>query len=391
MATVLGHTVSKAKGQYQGIIFDNHVMKSNRFDFLELNDEASREPVETAAEQDDGVIRFDAPNHFSSADLELKIDGSQYSVEEEVYYQRKALRVMEVFGSRGTVAGAFSFPTGIAIDRIGNMFVADAYNHRLQRITPDGGVAIVGSRGTGKGHFVAPMGLAVDEDRAFYVVEQGNHRLQKFTADGIYQFTIGREGSKPGEFRSPTGVAISPGTNTIYVADTGNARVQCFSRDGTLLGILGSPGSVHPRIANPQAVACDCYGNVYIADTLSNRILTFDPGGRFLTFLGGVPGPSNRMPELVLSEPHALAFDERGRLYIADGMRGQGKLIAISPETFTIHTVLENVGRGLGHLARPGGIAAAPVTRSRVEPGTETGDLYVSDTMNHRILRFVWC
>jgi hypothetical protein len=64
--------------------------------------------------------------------------------------------------------------------------------------------------------------------------------------------------------------------------------------------------------------------------------------------------------------------------------------MAITPSSGTIHFIMENVGRGLGHLARPGGIAAAPIQQSKIEPGAERGDIYVSDTMNHRILRFVW-
>jgi sugar lactone lactonase YvrE len=366
-------------------------MTSNRFDFLELSDEGVAAPLNATVEPADGVIRFDAPAVVAETSPYVEVrKPTTGGLEEEVFYQRRNLRVMEVFGSRGTVAGAFSYPTGLAIDRTGIMFVADAYNHRLQRITPDGGVAIVGGRGNGRGQFMAPMGIAIDEDRSFYVVEQGNHRVQKFSADGVFQFCIGREGGRPGEFRSPTGICVVNGTKTIYVADTGNARIQRFNNAGVFLGILGAPGGVNPHIANPQAVACDPRGNVYIADTLAHRIVQFDPGGRFVAFYGGGPHPSNRTPNLALSEPHALGFDERGRLYIADGMRSQGRLTALTPDTGVIHTVLENVGRGLGHLARPGGIAACPVVQSRLEPGTERGDIYVSDTMNHRILRFVW-
>jgi DNA-binding beta-propeller fold protein YncE len=360
-------------------------MTSNRFDFLEFNEQLPKTARPIVEESGEEVMRFDAPTVAKDAYVR-QVSG----LEEEVVYQRKTLKVMEVLGSRGTVAGAFNFPTGLAVDRSGILFVADSYNHRLQRITPDGGVAVIGGRGTGGGQFAAPMGVAVDEDRAFYVVEQGNHRIQKFDTDGRLQFTIGREGSRPGEFRSPTAIAVARGTKQIYVADTGNARVQCFSKEGVLISILGNAEGSHPRLTTPQAVTCDHNGNVYVADTLSHRLVRFDPGGRFTAFFGGPPSPSIRLPELNLSEPLALGFDDRGRLYVADGKRSQGRLTAINPETGTVHTVLENIGRGLGHLARPGGIAAAPVLLSKVEPGLERGDIYVSDTMNHRILRFVW-
>ncbi len=361
-------------------------MRSNRFDFLEFNDQNSDPALEHSAEIEEGLVRFDPP----APPAEPSVTVSTGGLEQVIHHHRRILRVMEVFGSRGTIAGAFSYPTGVAVDKNGVVFVADAYNHRLQRISPDGGVAIVGSRGTGRGQFLAPMGVAVDEDRAFYIVEQGNHRVQKFSCDGVLELVFGREGSRQGEFRSPIGIIISQGTRLIYVADTGNGRVQVFNKEGRYVGVLGAIGGIHPLLTNPQAVACDGRGNVFVADTLSHRIVQFDPAGRFVAFYGGPPSPSNRLPELSLTEPHALAFDERGRLLIADGIRSHGRLIVVSPETGVIDLIMENVGRGLGHLAKPGGIAAAPVMKSKLEPGAERGDIYVSDTMNHRILRFVW-
>jgi sugar lactone lactonase YvrE len=363
-------------------------MTSNRFDFLEFNEQQPSKAPEETTDVDDGLISFMPPGGHASADE--TVTESSGGLEQEVFYQRRTMKVVEVFGSRGTVAGAFNYPTGLAIDRSGIMFIADSYNHRLQRITADGGVAVVGCRGTAHAQFVAPMGVAVDEDRSFYVVEQGNHRIQKFSTDGKFQFAIGREGSRLGEFRSPTGIAVAPGSRHIYVADTGNARVQCFSSDGTLLTVLGAADRAHPRLSNPQAVACDHKGNVFVADTLAHRVVQFDPAGRFAGFYGGSPSPSNRLPDLILTEPHALGFDDRGRLYIADGPRTQGRVTVINTQSGTIITVLENVGRGLGHFARPGGIASMAVQLSKEEQGAERGDIYVSDTMNHRVLRFVW-
>jgi tripartite motif-containing protein 71 len=300
------------------------------------------------------------------------------------------IRAVEVFGSRGAGIGEFNFPAGLAVDSDGILFVADVYNHRVQRITPDGGVGIVGTRGSGKTQFLAPSGVAVDANRAFYIVELGNHRVQKFSCDGLLDFVIGKQGGGAGEFRSPAAICISPTTHEILVADTGNGRVQRFAPSGKYIGSLGAAGSIQPALVNPQAVTCDQLGNIYVADTLSNRIARYDPLGRFTGHFGGVL--TQRMttlaPNVRFSEPHALACNQRGDIFIADGNNGPGRVVVLTSDTGTVRATVDEPGRGLGKLSRPGGIAIGPRVRADYPDGVPRADLYLSDTMNHRIIRF---
>ncbi len=300
------------------------------------------------------------------------------------------IRAVEVFGSRGSAVGEFNFPTGLAIDRDGILFVADVYNHRVQRITPDGGVALVGSRGTSKTQFLAPAGIACDADRSFYVVEQGNNRVQKFTKDGTLQMVFGRKGDRAGEFRAPMGICISAATHEILVADTGNGRVQRFTMAGEYLGALGAAGSLQPPLTNPQTVACDHHGNIYVADTLANRIARYDPLGRFTGHFGGLltRGLNAPSPNVRFTEPHALACSVRGDLFVADGNHGAGRLVVMASDTGAVKATLADPGGRLGELARPGGIAVATQMRSGFPDGLPRADLYLADTMNHRIIRF---
>ncbi len=307
------------------------------------------------------------------------------------------LRAVEFFGSRGTAAGQFNFPAGIAVDRSGILFVADVYNHRVQRITPDGGVAIVGSRGSGRTQFLAPTGVAVDAERAFYVVEQGNHRVQKFSAEGVLQLVFGRMGNRPGEFQGPMGICVAL-NGDILVADTGNGRVQRFSRAGQYLSSMGVAGSLQPPLTNPQAVTTDSHGNIYVADTLAHRIARYDPLGRFTGHFGGVikrrkPGGDNGGGEtetesVRFTEPHGIACTLNGQLFISDGDHGPGRLVALSAETGAVQLAVTDPGRNLGKLSRPSGVAISARMRSDFPDGLPRADLYLADSANHRIIRF---
>lgn len=296
------------------------------------------------------------------------------------------LRVAEVFGERGHGAGQFHYPTGVAVDSQSVLFVVDADHHRLQRITPSGGVAVIGGRGSGRGQFLSPSGVAVDDEDAFYVVEQRGGRVQKFTREGVIALVFGKPGRGDGEMSGATAVAIAPGSGQIYVADTGGGRVMRFNDNGHFLGALGGNGLSAPLLGSPRALATEPGGAVYAADTTTNRVLRFDPLGRFDRQVGGPSSP------VKFYSPRALALDPAGLLYVADGgapdtltgeMRGRVQCVSLA-DGKTLATI-ETVGRSLGSLLRPGGL-----TVGRPAAGSRWGDLYVADTMNHRILRFAW-
>jgi len=305
------------------------------------------------------------------------------------------LRVTEVFGARGAGAGEFGYPAGMAVDSGGVLFVADSYHHRLQRITPGGGVAVIGGRGVGRGQFGSPQGVATDEEDSFYVVEQGNGRVQKFTREGVLSLVFGKPGKGEGELNGPTALAVAPGSGDIFVADTGNSRIQRFSYEGRFLGVLGATSLYGPGLSSPQALAAAPGGGLYAADTGGGYVVGFDPLRRPARQIGGTRtrGGANEMIPLSLHQPRALALDPAGLLYVADGgepdpITGEtrGRVQCLSLADGSVLATLEKIGRSLGTLLRPGGLAVSPASGG----GHARGDLYVADTMNHRILRFVW-
>lgn len=316
-------------------------------------------------------------------------------IQHEVAYE---MRPVELFGERGTQAGKFNYPTGIAVDSQGVVFVADSYNHRVQRVTPDGGVAVIGGRGVANTQFLCPQGVAVDAYDSFYIVEQGNNRVQKYTRNGALVLVIDRPGRLDGELDRPTGIAVTP-SGDIYIADAGNCRVQLFNREGVFVRTVGA-NTGFGSLTTPQAVAVDGEEFVYVLDTFGHRIVRYDALGRFAGQVGGSRfrrNPQDNKPRFI--EPRAIVADPAGLIYVADtgdtlpdGNPSRGRLQVMDKATGEVLLAIDRLGRNLGSLFRSGGLAIAPPTApGAVRPGeTPRGDLYVADTMNHRILRFAW-
>ena len=131
-------------------------------------------------------------------------------------------------GHRGTRLGEFNFPTNVAIDAHGRLYVSDSLNFRVQQFSPDFRSTIqIGRKGDMPGYFSQPKGIAIDSDDHIYVVDANFESVQIFDANGELLLDFGSEGAGAGEFWLPAGVFIDS-TNRIWVADTYNRRVQVF-------------------------------------------------------------------------------------------------------------------------------------------------------------------
>ena len=144
-------------------------------------------------------------------------------------------KFLHKWGVVGSEAGQFSRPSFIAFDCDQNLLVADSLNHRVQRYTRDGRfLSQWGEYGSGSGQFNTPWGLAVDAQGAVYVSDWRNDRIQKFDSDGVFVAAFGGTGQGDGEFNRPAGLAVDLQGN-IIVADWGNERVQVLDGEGRFL------------------------------------------------------------------------------------------------------------------------------------------------------------
>src|SRR5438034_200826 len=207
-------------------------------------------------------------------------------------------------------AARFFHPSSVAVDRSGNVYVADSSNHTIRKATPAGvvttlaGLAGYGGSADGTGstaRFFSPYGVAVDSGDNVYVADTANHTIRKVTPAGEVMTLAGLAGSPGGadgtgsaaRFTVPYGVAVD-GADNVYVGDTANATIRKVTPAGvvtTLAGLAGSFGSVDAtgsaaRFGFPSGVAADSAGNVYVADKSNHTIRKMTPAGAVTTLAG---------------------------------------------------------------------------------------------------------
>ena len=216
------------------------------------------------------------------------------------------------WGTFGFDEGQFAGIQRIAVDAFGSLYVCD-YNGRIQKFDDDGTFIIKWGRiGDGDGEFDGPHGIAVDASGNVYVVDRYHCRVQKFTATGGFLGKWGSRGSGDGQFKDPTAIAVAP-SGHVYVVDAGNSRVEEFGPDGDFLNSWGSLGHENGQFAGAFGVAVDRAGRVYVADTNNDRIQVFTPGGAFITtwrVTGGDPNVSRYTSD--------IAVDASGNVYVID-------------------------------------------------------------------------
>jgi DNA-binding beta-propeller fold protein YncE len=217
------------------------------------------------------------------------------------------------WGSRGRGYGLFNSPTGIAIDYADNVYVADIANNLIQKFDNSGTFLTQwGSYGSGEGQFKSPVGVAVDSSGNVYVTDEANHRIQKFDSSGRFLTKWGSYGSDEGQFRYPRNIAIDSSGN-VYVTDHRNCRVQKFDSVGKFLTQWGSYGSGEGQFYKPVGVAIDSSGNVYVTDEDSNRIQKFNSVGTFLAQWGSGGNGDGQF-----FSPAGIDIDSSGNFYVVD-------------------------------------------------------------------------
>jgi NHL repeat len=305
-----------------------------------------------------------------------------------------------------TGAGArFNRPASVAVDRTGNVYIADPINSTIRKVTPAGevttlagAVGLYGSQdGTGTAaRFDSPAGVAVDGTGNVYVADTNNSTIRKITADGVVTTLAGTAGMIGGadgmgavaRFHFPAGVAVD-GTGTVYVADRANATIRKIAAGNvtTLAGSAGQIGSADgtgaaARFSGPSSVTVDGGGNVYVADQDNATIRQITPAGVVTTLAGtaGMIGSANGTGAAArFNGPSSVSVDRSGNIYVADQNNQTVRKVTFAGVVTTLAGSPGVTGSadGPGSDARfnlPAGVAVDSI-----------GNLYVADKDNHTL------
>ncbi|MCK9364246.1 MAG: hypothetical protein M0P74_11710, partial [Syntrophales bacterium] len=210
------------------------------------------------------------------------------------------------WGSYGTGNGQFASPKGMAIDTAGNIYVADTDNYRIQKFAPPSDnqagsphqfFASYGGAGTQDGQFNLPYDVAIDGSGNIYIADSFNHRIQKFGSGGAFVNKWGSQGSAPGQFAGPRGITID-GDGNLLIADTGNNRIQKFAADGQFIAAFGASGTGAGQFTDPWGIAVALNGKVYVTENKNNRVQVFAPvtqidNTKAIIVAGSGPFPGN--------------------------------------------------------------------------------------------------
>lgn len=342
--------------------------------------------------------------------------------------------VATIGGQQGVGNEQFNYPSDVAVDKAGNIFVADFVNTRVQQYNASRqyvrtyGVAQTPYVSDGD-HFNNPFGVDVGNDGSIYIAEERGQRVVKLNAAGVPQWTAGQAGIKndwkqsDGNFSDAVDVAVGP-DNRVYVVDRYGGRVQIFNQGGTLLSILYGPDETYFSWLSGIDVAAD--NRLYVTSDTMHALFIFDANLNHIATIGepDVPGDNSTH----LRDPWDVAVDNNGAIFVAERSNNRIKKCTRNGTSGTCEPWIGELGVGnndFGYLGAPHRLAVDRqgklyVTHdwySRVDifdatggyltsvggawgeqPGQfrtarglavdRNGDLYVTDIYNHRIQKF---
>ncbi|MBI6546153.1 MAG: hypothetical protein HY692_05125, partial [Cyanobacteria bacterium NC_groundwater_1444_Ag_S-0.65um_54_12] len=322
-----------------------------------------------------------------------------------------ALNAMFGFGpaSAGVEGG------GICSDSVGNLYIADSWNHRVRKVDTSGIITTIAGNGNpdslelGDGgpataaSLMDPRDVAVDNGGNIYIADQKSHRIRKVDTAGIIT-TVAGGNSNWGGYSGDGGPAVSAdlyypesiavdGAGNLYIADNGNNRIRKVDTNGIITTVAGDGGyyfsgdggpATAAGLARPRDVAMDGAGNLYIADSGNNRIRKVDTSGIITTLAGDGSGvyPGDGFPATAVgvAQPRHIAVDGTGNLYIAEWLNNRLRKVDASGIITTL------AGTDTPWFSGDGG----PVSVAELAgPGSMTvdgaGNLFFVDSLNGRI------
>jgi hypothetical protein len=302
-------------------------------------------------------------------------------------------------------------PIGVAVDALGDIYIADSGNDRIRKVTVSSGdiTTIAGDGTDGDGGDGGPAtsaqlrsasGVAVDSFGDIYIADQ-THSIRKVTVSSGVITTIAGDGTDgyagdgspatDAQLNYPNGVAVDTAFN-IYIADTGNSRIRKITGSSGVIttfagGGIGDGGqATDAPLYDPNGVAVDTAGNIYIADYGNSSVRKVDAITAVITTIAGTGtdgygGDGGQATSAQLNRPSGVAVDTAGNIYIAD--YGNSRVRKVDAITGVITTI---AGTGTSGYGGDGGPATnAPLRDPRGVAVDTAFNIYIADTGNSRI------
>jgi sugar lactone lactonase YvrE len=308
-----------------------------------------------------------------------------------------------------------NYPTGLAVDASGELFIADNVNYVIRKVGTNGIITTAaggGTNGLGDGgpasnaQLYNPCGVAMDASGNLFIADLDNMRIRKIGTNGIIT-TVAGNGAQGysgdggpatnAKLHFPQGVAVDAGGN-LFIADTGNERIRKVGTNGIITTVAGNgtwgySGDGGPatraEMNYPTGVAVDASGNLFIGDYDNQRIREVGTNGIITTVAGngaqGYSGDGGPATNVELNDPFGVAVDASGNLFIADA--GNGVIRKVGTDGI-ITTV---AGNGTWGYSGDGGAATnAELYRPDGVAVDASGNLFIADTDNQRIREVVF-
>ncbi|KAA0233219.1 MAG: Virginiamycin B lyase [Acidimicrobiales bacterium] len=325
---------------------------------------------------------------FDPFDVVADDDGNYFVFESS----GNRVRRVDPGGSMETVAGSGSpgfsgdggaatqaelnVPVGGDIGPDGSLYIADSFNGRIRKVTPDGTITTIAGTGESTGRALGlpateatinPNDVAVGPDGTVYVSDGINSRVWKFSEGGDIEVAAGTgepgyhgdgEAATEAAFTRPSALAVDEG-GTLFISDPGASVVRSVSTDGTVetvagngrQGFSGDGGPATDASLNgADGIALGPDGSLYIADELNERVRLVDPDGNIDTLAGtgdsGFDGDGGPALEAELDAPIAVAVAADGSVLVADSMNNRIRRIDAGGEITSVAGAAEPGYRG---------------------------------------------
>ncbi|CAF4678858.1 unnamed protein product [Rotaria sp. Silwood1] len=301
------------------------------------------------------------------------------------------LTVAGVGGLSGSTPDKLNAPIDLAVDFSNTLYIADFNNNRIQQwlTGASNGTTVAGqangAHGTGAAYLNAPAGVIIDSNNNIYVSDSINARIQKWTngaTTGTQIAGTGSSGPAYNQFHTPYFISQDINTNTLYIADYNNHRVMSYASgasNGTLVIGGQGPGINSTQLYYPVGIHFDSVSNsLLIANYGGQHIVRWTLGENNWTLVAGTPGIVGSS-STHLSYPTGVTLDPMGNMYVADTGNHRIQLFLAG----------QTNGTTIAGITGLGGSNSTQLNFPYSIRFDNQLNLWVADTMNHRIQKFL--